>query len=56
MMKMEKIYSKYKDLKAKIKEKYNSLSILDRYVLKQLTDVFLLGVIIFTSIILISGL
>ncbi len=48
------MYSKYKQLKAKIKEKYNSLSILDRYILKQLSDVFILGVIIFTSIIFAS--
>ena len=54
MIKMEKISSKYKELKNKIIEKYNSLSILDRYILKQLTDVFVLGVIIFTSIIFAS--
>ena len=48
------MYSKYKQLKAKLKEKYNSLSILDRYILKQLSDVFILGVIIFTSIIFAS--
>ncbi len=51
---MEKIYSKYKEIKQFIKDKYNSLSILDRYILKQLMDVFLLGVIIFTSIIFAS--
>ncbi|MBR3605064.1 MAG: LptF/LptG family permease [Candidatus Gastranaerophilales bacterium] len=50
----EKIHSKYKTIKAKIKEKYDSLSILDRYILKQLLDVFTLGVIIFTSIIFAS--
>ena len=33
---LEKIRFKYKEIKSKIKEKYNSLSILDRYVLKQL--------------------
>ncbi|MBQ8636000.1 LptF/LptG family permease [bacterium] len=49
-----KIYSKYKEIKKIIKEKYNSLSILDRYILKQLSDVFTLGVIIFTSIIFAS--
>ena len=58
MTKMEKIYSKYKEtkseIKAKILEKYNSWSILDRYILKQLSDVFILGVIIFTSIIFAS--
>ena len=51
---MAKMYSKYKEIKDKIKEKYNSLSILDRYILKQLSDVFILGVIIFTSIIFAS--
>lgn len=50
----EKIYSKYKQIKAYIKAKYESLTILDRYILKQLMDVFLLGVIIFTSIIFAS--
>ena len=51
---MVRIYSKYKQIKALIKEKYNSLSILDRYILKQLSDVFILGVVIFTSIIFAS--
>lgn len=51
---MEKIYSKYNNIKSKIKEKYNSLTILDRYILKQLSDVFILGIIIFTSIIFAS--
>ena len=54
MIKTEKIYSKYKEIKAFIKEKYEKLSILDRYILKQLTDIFILGVIIFTSIIFAS--
>lgn len=54
MIKTEKIYSKYKEIKSKIKEKWNSLNILDRYILKQLFDVFILGVIIFTSIIFAS--
>ena len=54
MMKMGKIYSKYKEIKAFIKKKYETLSILDRYILKQLTDIFILGVIIFTSIIFAS--
>jgi len=49
-----KIYSKYKKIKDSIIEKYDSLSILDKYILKQLTDVFTLGVIIFTSIIFAS--
>lgn len=50
----EKILSKYKNIKSKIKEKYDSLTILDKYILKQLLDVFTLGVIIFTSIIFAS--
>lgn len=54
MILTEKIYSKYKSVKNSIKKKYESLSILDRYILKQLTDVFILGVIIFTSIIFAS--
>ena len=54
MIKTEKIYSKYKEVKAFIKSKYESLSILDRYILKQLTDIFILGVIVFTSIIFAS--
>jgi len=51
---MEKIYLKYKALKLRIKKEYNKLNILDRYVLKQLISVFLLGVVIFTSIIFAS--
>ena len=54
MMITEKIYSKYKEIRAFIKEKYESLNILDRYILKQLFDIFVLGVIIFTSIIFAS--
>ena len=54
MIKTEKIYSKYKEIKSKIIEKWNSLNILDRYILKQLFDVFVLGVIVFTSIIFAS--
>jgi len=50
----EKIISKYKKIKSKIKEKYDSLTILDKYILKQLLDVFTLGIIIFTSIIFAS--
>ena len=54
MINQEKIFSTYKSLKQKIKDKYNSLSILDRYILKQLFDVFVLGVVVFTSIIFAS--
>ncbi len=54
MIVVEKIYSKYKELKLYLKEKWQTLSILDRYILKQLSDVFILGVIIFTSIIFAS--
>ena len=51
---MAKIYTKYKEIRAFLKAKYDSLYILDKYVLKQLSDVFILGVIIFTSIIFAS--
>ena len=54
MIKTEKIYSKFREIKALIVEKYNQLPILDRYILKQLSDIFVLGVIIFTSIIFAS--
>jgi len=54
MIKMEKIYLKYKEIKKYIQQKYESLSILDKYILKQLMNVFTLGVIIFTSIIFAS--
>lgn len=54
MIVVEKIYSKYKELKLYLNEKWQTLSILDRYILKQLSDVFILGVIIFTSIIFAS--
>ena len=58
MIKTEEIYSiakdKYRRLKAYIKVYYNRLSILDRYILKQLISVFLLGVVVFTSIIFAS--
>lgn len=54
MMIAEKIYSKYRTLKAFLKLQYNKLNILDRYILKQLIDVFILGVIVFTSIIFAS--
>ena len=55
MIKTEKIYSKFREIKALIVEKYNQLPILDRYILKQLSDIFVLGVIIFTSIIFASA-
>ncbi len=54
MINQEKIFLTYKNLKQRIKDKYNSLSILDRYILKQLFDVFVLGVVVFTSIIFAS--
>lgn len=46
--------NKYYNLKTKIEDSYNKLSILDRYILKQLLSVFTLGIIIFTSIIFAS--
>ncbi len=54
MIKTEKIYSKYNDLKNYVINQYSRLSILDRYIIKQLSSVFVLGVIIFTSIIFAS--
>ncbi len=49
-----KLKNKYYELKKYIKEQYNKLSILDRYILKQLLSVFTLGIIVFTSIIFAS--
>lgn len=55
---MEKIYSRYKlfklKIKAKIRQEFNKLNTLDRYILSQLLSVFVLGIIIFTSIIFAS--
>ena len=50
----EKISSKFRIIKQICIDKFNSLSILDKYILRQLIDVFLLGVTIFTSIIFAS--
>ena len=49
-----KIKNKYYEIKNYIIEQYNKLSILDRYILKQLLSVFTLGIIVFTSIIFAS--
>ena len=49
-----KLKKKYYDIKKRIKDEYNKLSILDRYILSQLFSIFLLGIIIFTSIIFAS--
>ncbi len=55
---LEKIYSRYKltklKLKAKIRQEFNKLCTLDRYILSQLISIFVLGMIIFTSIIFAS--
>ena len=51
---MEKIFSPYYKLKALLKAQFNKLSVLDRYITRQLVSIFFLGVIIFTSIIFAS--
>ena len=37
-----------------IVEKYNNIKILDRYILKQVIEMFLMGVFVFTTIIFAS--
>ncbi len=44
----------YKKLKSELKEKYNNLKILDRYILRQTIELFIMGVFVFTSIIFAS--
>jgi lipopolysaccharide export system permease protein len=53
-MKMEKIKYHIKNLESKIRTKIDETPILDKYVIKQLFEVFMLGVIVFTSIIFAS--
>lgn len=43
-----------KDLYTKLKDKYNNLVVLDKYILKQVIELFLMGVFVFTSIIFAS--
>ena len=43
-----------KDLLKKIKDKYNNLKILDKYIIKQVVELFLMGVFVFTTIIFAS--
>ena len=54
MTKKAKTISLYSKVKNYIYQKYRQMPILDKYVLKQLLEVFLMGVIIFTSIIFAS--
>lgn len=54
MTKKVKTISLYNKVKNYIYQKYRQMPILDKYVLKQLLEVFLMGVIIFTSIIFAS--
>ena len=54
MTKKAKISSLYSKVKNYIYQKYRQMPILDKYILKQLLEVFLMGVIIFTSIIFAS--
>ena len=51
MTKKAKISSIPGLIKTFIYKKYKELPLLDKYILKQLLEVFLMGVIIFTSII-----
>ncbi len=44
----------FKALKENIKERYNNAKILDKYILKQVIEMFLMGVFIFTTIIFAS--
>ena len=46
--------NKIKDLLASIENKYNNLKILDKYILKQVIEMFLMGVFVFTTIIFAS--
>ena len=43
-----------KTLTENIKEKYNNTKILDKYILKQVITMFIMGVLVFTSIIFAS--
>ncbi len=54
MTKKAKTISLYNKVKNYIYQKYRQMPILDKYILKQLLEVFLMGVIIFTSIIFAS--
>lgn len=54
MTKKAKTISLYSKVKNYIYQKYRQMPILDKYILKQLLEVFLMGVIIFTSIIFAS--
>ena len=46
--------NKIKDLLASIENKYNNLKILDKYILKQVIEMFLMGVFV-GSIVAIGG-
>ncbi len=54
MTKKARIYLILNNIKNYIYQKYRQMPILDKYILKQLLEVFLMGVIIFTSIIFAS--
>lgn len=41
-------------VRKKVKEKINSITLLDKYILKQVVEVFIMGVCVFTSIIFAS--
>lgn len=44
----------FKEIIAKIKDKYNNLKILDKYIIKQVIELFIMGVFVFTTIIFAS--
>ena len=44
----------FKALTENIKERYNNANILDKYILRQVIEMFLMGVFIFTTIIFAS--
>lgn len=46
--------NKFKDILASLENKYNNLKILDKYILKQVIEMFLMGVFVFTTIIFAS--
>lgn len=51
---MEKIKQNFNNLRLKMKQQKAKITLLDKYILKQMLEIFVLGVIIFTSIIFAS--
>ncbi|MBQ3102468.1 LptF/LptG family permease [bacterium] len=50
----EKILQFYKDTRAKIEQKWAETKLIDKYILSQMLEIFVLGLVIFTSIIFAS--